>query len=127
MTCPFCNLDAARILLENDAGLAIRDAFPVSEGHTLVVPKQHVASLYDLDAKEQAALWELAANVRAKLAEEFHPDGFNVGVNDGRAAGQTVMHAHIHIIPRYVGDSSDPRGGVRWVMSKKARYWQKDS
>ena len=124
MTCPFCNLEADKILLENDVGIALRDAFPVTEGHTLVIPKQHVVSLFDLDADEQAALWQLAAEVRARLVEEFHPAGFNVGVNDGRAAGQTVMHAHIHVIPRYTGDATDPRGGVRQVIPKKARYWE---
>jgi diadenosine tetraphosphate (Ap4A) HIT family hydrolase len=126
MMCPFCDLEGSRIVLENDVGVVLRDAFPVTEGHTLVVPKQHVASLFDLDTSQQAALWRLAAEVRTKLAQEFHPDGFNVGVNDGRAAGQTVMHAHIHVIPRYVGDASDPRGGIRWVMSRKARYWSED-
>ena len=124
MNCPFCNLEADTILLENEVGIALRDAFPVTEGHTLVVPKRHVASLFDLDANEQAALWQLAAEVRARLVEEFHPAGFNVAVNDGRAAGQTVMHAHIHIIPRYSGDATDPRGGVRQVIPKKARYWE---
>ena len=105
-------------------GIALLDAFPVTEGHTLVVPKQHVVSLFDLDADEQAALWQLAAEVRARLVEEFRPAGFNVGVNDGRAAGQTVMHAHIHIIPRYTRDVADPRGGVRQVIPKKAKYWE---
>ena len=119
--CPFCHLDANRILLENEVGVAIRDAFPVTEGHTLVIPRQHVVSVFDLDTKEQAALWDLAREVHARLAQEFQPAGFNVGVNDGKAAGQTVMHAHIHIIPRYSGDSEDPRGGIRRVMPKKAR------
>jgi diadenosine tetraphosphate (Ap4A) HIT family hydrolase len=123
MTCPFCKLAAAQIVLENEVGIAVRDAFPVTEGHTLVIPKRHVASLFDLDANEQAALWQLAAEVRAMLIGEFHPAGFNVGVNDGEAAGQTVMHAHIHIIPRYTGDATDPRGGVRRIFPKKARYW----
>jgi diadenosine tetraphosphate (Ap4A) HIT family hydrolase len=125
--CPFCNVDGSRILAQSEVGIALPDAFPVTEGHTLVIPKRHVASLYELTPEEQADLWRFAAEVRAKLVEEFHPDGFNVGVNDGRAAGQTVMHAHIHVIPRYVGDTSDPRGGIRWVMSKKASYWKKDS
>jgi diadenosine tetraphosphate (Ap4A) HIT family hydrolase len=113
--------------LENEVGIALRDAFPVTEGHSLVIPKQHVVSLFDLDTEGQAALWQLAAEVRAKLVEEFHPAGFNFGVNDGPAAGQTVMHAHIHVIPRYTGDATDPRGGVRQIIPQKARYWQKDS
>ena len=88
--------------------------------------KRHVASVFDLDAHEQAALWQLAAEVRARLVVEFHPTGFNVGVNDGKAAGQTVMYAHIHVIPRYTGDVDDPRGGTRRLMPGKVRYWKKD-
>jgi diadenosine tetraphosphate (Ap4A) HIT family hydrolase len=90
----------------------------------LVVPRRHVASLFDLPEGEQAALWRLVAQVRSKLMAELQPDGFNIGVNDGLAAGQTVMHAHIHVIPRRLGDIADPRGGIRWVMPAKAMYWQ---
>ena len=127
MICPFCNVDAALIVLDNEVGIALRDAFPVTEGHTLVIPKKHVVSLFDLSGNEQAVLWQLAAEVRALLIEEFHPAGFNVGVNDGEAAGQTVMHAHIHVIPRYTGDATDPRGGVRRIIPRKARYWEGQS
>lgn len=125
-TCPFCKLDAARIYLENDTAIALPDAFPVALGHTLVVPKLHVASLFELSDEEQAAIWRLVAAVRAKLVNDLNPDGFNIGINDGAAAGQTVMHAHIHIIPRRKGDSADPRGGIRWIKPEKAKYWQED-
>jgi diadenosine tetraphosphate (Ap4A) HIT family hydrolase len=125
--CPFCDVDPSRIHLENEVGIAIVDAFPVSEGHILVVPKKHVASLYDLSPSEQAALWQLAGEVRAYISERLHPDGFNVGINDGQAAGQTVMHAHIHVIPRRMGDDPDPRGGVRRVVTGKAQYWRKEN
>lgn len=121
--CPFCQLDAGRVCQENRAAQALRDGFPVTEGHTLVVPRQHVASLFDLPAEEQAELWKLVTEVRVQLLEELRPAGFNIGVNDGQAAGQTVAHAHIHVIPRYNGDVADPRGGVRWVIPEKARYW----
>jgi diadenosine tetraphosphate (Ap4A) HIT family hydrolase len=121
--CPFCQLDKGRIALENECAVAIPDAFPVTEGHTLVIPRRHVTSLFDLSDEEQAALWNLVAVVRGKLARELKSDGFNVGVNDGTAAGQTVLHAHVHVIPRRVGDAADPRGGVRWVIPNKARYW----
>lgn len=121
--CPFCTLDAARIVLENEFALALPDGFPVTEGHTLVVPRRHAASLFDLPDEEEAALWKLVALVRGKLLTELRPDGFNVGLNDGQAAGQTVMHAHVHVIPRRKGDVPDPRGGVRWIMPAKARYW----
>jgi diadenosine tetraphosphate (Ap4A) HIT family hydrolase len=121
--CPFCHLEKSRIALEDDWSAAFPDAFPVAEGHTLVVPRRHVASLFDLPEQEQAALWRLVALVRGKLMDELRPDGFNVGANDGPAAGQTVTHAHVHVIPRRTGDVADPRGGIRWVVPAKAVYW----
>lgn len=121
--CPFCNPEASRIRLENEVAVAILDSFPVAEGHTLVIPKRHVGSLFDLAVEEQADLWRLVALVRVGLLDGIKPDGFNVGVNDGVAAGQTVMHAHVHVIPRRSGDVADPRGGVRWVVPDKAAYW----
>ena len=121
--CPFCDLPPDRIYLENDVALALPDAFPIAQGHTLVVPKRHVASIFDLSQGEQAAVWHLVAQVRTKLWCDLNPDAFNIGVNDGAAAGQTVMHAHVHIIPRCKGDSPDPRGGVRWIKPEKAKYW----
>jgi diadenosine tetraphosphate (Ap4A) HIT family hydrolase len=121
--CPFCHLEKSRITLEDDCSAAFPDAYPVADGHMLVVPKRHVASLFDLPDEEREALWRLVALVRAKLASELRPDGFNIGVNDGLAAGQTVLHAHVHVIPRRAGDVADPRGGVRWVVPAKARYW----
>ncbi len=124
--CPFCNLNASRIQLENEVAITILDAFPVSEGHILVVPKKHVTSLYDLPPIEQASLWQLVSEVRGYLSDIMHPDGFNIGINDGQAAGQTVMHAHIHVIPRRIGDDPDPRGGIRRVITGKAQYWKKD-
>jgi diadenosine tetraphosphate (Ap4A) HIT family hydrolase len=89
----------------------------------LIVPKRHVASLFDLAEEEQDAIWRLVALVRAELMAQLKPDGFNIGVNDGPAAGQTILHAHVHIIPRRKGDVADPRGGVRWIIPSKARYW----
>lgn len=124
MDCPFCRPDPARVVASTDSALAIRDGFPLSEGHTLVVPRRHVASLFELNPDERAAVWELAAEVRADVDRKLAPDGFNVGLNDGEAAGQTVMHAHVHVIPRHRGDVDDPRGGVRWVLPRKAAYWQ---
>jgi diadenosine tetraphosphate (Ap4A) HIT family hydrolase len=121
--CPFCHLEASRIHLENEFAAAFPDNFPISEGHTLVVPKRHIASLFDLPEEEQAAVWRLVAIARGSLMTKLKLDGFNVGVNDGPAAGQTVMHAHVHIIPRRKGDVADPRGGVRWIVPGKAQYW----
>ena len=121
--CPFCAVTASRIVAGNEVAFAIPDAFPIADGHTLVIPKRHVASLFDLTDEEQAAVSRLVAQVRAKLMADMNPDGFNIGVNDGKAAGQTVMHAHVHIIPRRKGDSPDPRGGVRWIKPERAQYW----
>jgi diadenosine tetraphosphate (Ap4A) HIT family hydrolase len=124
--CPFCRLETNRIRLESEFAVAFPDAFPVTAGHTLVVPRRHVTGLFDLPEDEQAAVWALVTQVRALLLAELKPDGFNVGVNDGPAAGQTVMHAHVHVIPRRAGDVADPRGVVRWVLPDKAKYWVED-
>jgi diadenosine tetraphosphate (Ap4A) HIT family hydrolase len=91
----------------------------------LVIPVRHIPSVFDLSQEEQAAIWVLVGKVRTVLQEKLHPDGFNIGVNDGVAAGQTVGHGHIHIIPRRTGDVPEPRGGIRWIISEKAPYWDK--
>ncbi len=96
----------------------------MSNGHTLVVPKLHLASFFGLPRDDQADIWRLVAEVRSTLLSELQPDGFNIGMNDGKTAGQTVEHAHIHVIPRFRGDVDDPRGGVRWVLPARARYWE---
>lgn len=121
--CPFCSLEKDRIQLESEFAVAFLDRFPLTTGHTLVIPKRHVASVFDLPEEEQAAVWKLVTQMRAMLLTEQKPDGFNVGLNDGSVAGQTVMHAHVHIIPRRLGDVADPRGGVRWIIPAKAAYW----
>ena len=122
-SCPFCALPAERILLLADEALVIRDAFPVSPGHTLVVPRRHIGSFFELTDAERVCMVELLARAKAELDLSFQPDGFNIGINDGIAAGQTVPHLHLHLIPRYRGDAPDPRGGVRWVLPAKAKYW----
>jgi len=121
--CIFCSLSVSRIIDASSFGVVIRDGFPISPGHTLVIPKRHVASFFQLTANEREDLLKLADRAKAVLDSEFKPDGYNIGINDGAAAGQTVMHLHIHIIPRYIGDRTDPRGGVRWIIPDKADYW----
>lgn len=121
--CPFCDIPPDRLLHTSTHTRAFRDAYPVTDGHTLVVPKRHVASLFELDPGEQADVWSLVGKVRAELQASHEPEGFTVGVNDGPAAGQTIDHAHIHVIPRYDGDVPDPRGGIRWVIPERAPYW----
>ena len=123
--CPFCCLAADRLVLESEGAVVIRDAFPVSPGHTLIIPRRHVASFFEIADTERTDLMSLLTAARADLDREFRPAGYNIGINDGTAAGQTVPHLHIHLIPRYTGDADDPRGGVRWVLPDKAAYWEK--
>ena len=120
---PFYPIAPPRMLLETRRCVAFLDTNPVSKGHALVVAKTITASLFDLPAEVQTELWETVRRVREILMERFRPDGFNIGVNDGKAAGQTVAHAHVHVIPRYRNDVADPRGGIRWIIPPKARYW----
>ena len=123
--CPFCALPRDRIIFESKLALGFRDGFPVSPGHTLIVPKRHVASFFEITDAERTDLMSLLAAARDDLNRQFRPAGYNIGINDGAAAGQTVPHLHIHLIPRYAGDRDDPRGGVRWVLPDKAAYWDK--
>ena len=121
--CPFCHLGPERIAGSNATGLIVRDAYPVTPGHTLIIPRRHVGSFFDLTPEERTGLLALLDEARASLERSHQPQGYNIGINDGPVAGQTVPHLHIHLIPRYAGDAEDPRGGVRWVMPGKARYW----
>jgi diadenosine tetraphosphate (Ap4A) HIT family hydrolase len=122
--CVFCErLEVGPLIATSEHAAAFADAFPVSLGHTLVVPRRHEPDFFALASEEQAAVWTLTAAVVGDLTRAHRPDGFNVGVNAGAAAGQTVMHAHVHVIPRYAGDIDDPRGGVRWVKPSQADYW----
>jgi diadenosine tetraphosphate (Ap4A) HIT family hydrolase len=122
-TCPFCTLPANRILRENVDGMVIDDGFPISPGHTLIIPRRHMGSFFDLSETERNSLLSLLEDAKWRLDKEFRPDGYNIGINDGSVAGQTVPHLHIHLIPRFHGDREDPRGGVRWVIPEKADYW----
>ena len=121
--CLFCHLPAERIAGNNEFGLIVRDAYPVSPGHTLIIPKRHIGSFFELTTEERNALMALLDQARTELQSSHQPQGYNIGINDGAAAGQTVPHLHIHLIPRYQDDLPDPRGGVRWVIPEKARYW----
>ena len=122
-TCPFCARLGDGVGSEQDLVTTFPDAFPVSPGHTLVVPRRHVVTYLEATEVETAALWREVDRSIERLTASYRPDGFNVGVNVGPAAGQTVMHLHLHVIPRYTGDMADPRGGVRHVIPERARYW----
>ncbi len=123
MTSPFLARSVAEHVAGNALAFAIRDGFPVSPGHTLVVTRRPVATFFEATAEEQAAVMALVHEVKQRLDDSHRPDGYNVGFNAGEAAGQTVAHLHIHVIPRYHGDRPDPRGGIRWVLADKADYW----
>ena len=110
---------------EDELVLGLWDAYPVSEGHALVITRRHVATWFDATGEEQAALVQGIERVRQEIEKSLSPDGYNVGFNAGEAAGQTVFHLHVHVIPRLRGDVEDPRGGVRWVVPAKAGYLRK--
>ena len=119
MKSPFLNLEK---IIENENAFAIYDGFPVSKGHVLVIPKRVVAEIFDLNNEEYSSCFNLVKDVKKILEEKFKPDGFNIGINNGEKAGQTIFHAHIHVIPRYSGDVDNPRGGVRHVIPGKGDY-----
>ena len=123
-TCVFCDVLSGEEIFERGANYAaFFDAFPVSPGHLLIVPLRHLESFFDFDNDEAAELYPFVARCKDALDRQFAPSAYNLGVNAGRAAGQTVMHAHLHLIPRYAGDVTDPRGGIRAVFPEKSRYW----
>jgi diadenosine tetraphosphate (Ap4A) HIT family hydrolase len=124
MDCVFCQLPRERIIRESRLALFTRDAFPVSQGHSLIIPKRHFGSWFDATQQERAEIMSLLDEARQVIVREYAPQAFNIGINDGVAAGQTVTHLHVHLIPRYQNDVSDPRGGVRWVLPERAVYWE---
>ncbi len=120
--CPFCCLPADRILDSTPEALAVADAFPVSAGHTLVISRRHVASFFELTEDEVAAVHLLIRRMKDRLDESLKPGGYNIGINVGTVAGQTVAHVHVHLIPRFAGDVPDPVGGVRNIFPGRGRY-----
>lgn len=124
MDCPFCIIrEKNALLFENDFAFAILDHFPVSDGHVLIIPKRHVKTYFDLNPNEVTAINEISLKVKEYLDKKLHPDGYNAGFNCGQEAGQTIMHCHMHIIPRYKGDCESPRGGIRNIVpNPKTKY-----
>jgi diadenosine tetraphosphate (Ap4A) HIT family hydrolase len=125
--CAFCRRIERRqgLIAVRDRAVAFDDLHPLTEGHCLVAPIRHESNFFELTSDEQDDVWELVWELRELLMVERKARAFNIGVNAGRAAGQTIWHAHVHLIPRYRGDVKDPRGGVRWVIPERARYWKK--
>ncbi|MEQ8224742.1 MAG: HIT family protein [Candidatus Eremiobacterota bacterium] len=120
--CPFCNHGEEEAVLKNDLSFARFDKYPVSKGHLLVIPWRHFENYFDATAEEKIAIIKLIDEAKILLDEKFRPDGYNIGVNVGIPAGQSVMHLHVHVIPRYKGDMENPKGGVRGVLPRKRVY-----
>ncbi len=122
MNCVFCNLENLDIILKNNLCYAIFDNSPVNKGHILIIPYRHFSSFFDATEEEKHYLIELLEKAKNFLDLKFKPDGYNIGINVGKYAGQTIFHLHIHLIPRYKGDIDNPRGGVRGVIPEKRIY-----
>ena len=120
---PFTDVPEERVVASNELAIAIHDLYPVSPGHTLIVTKRVIETWWDATPEEKLALVALLDVVKELLDAEYRPDGYNVGFNAGEIAGQTVPHVHVHLIPRYIHDVPDPRGGIRHVIPAKAQYW----
>jgi len=120
--CPFCQVADTDKIIENEFAYTRYDIFPVSAGHCLIISKRHTANWFDLNTTEQSACLELLNKTKVLISKKFNPDGFNIGINIGESAGQTINHVHIHLIPRYNGDLENPRGGVRGVIPSKKDY-----
>lgn len=119
--CPFCNI-SSEIITENEYCFALYDKYPVNDGHALIISKKHKRNLFNLSKMEKQACWQLVEEVKTLLSNKFEPDGWNIGMNCGKAAGQTVFHFHCHLIPRYHGDMDDPRGGIRHCIKGMGYY-----
>jgi len=122
--CVFCDylVKKEKVIFDNKLAFTIYDGFPVNKGHMLIMPKRHVESFFELTSDEKLAIDELVTRTKAFLDENFKPDAYNLGINEGVYAGQSILHCHLHVIPRYIGDVSNPRGGVRGVIPAKQNY-----
>ena len=120
--CLFCRNDLDSIFIRGNLGFVRWDSHPVNEGHALVIPYRHVPGYFDVTDEERQELWALVDQGKEVIENRYHPQGYNIGINIGSMAGQSIFHMHIHLIPRYRGDVENPKGGVRGVIPKKQRY-----
>lgn len=120
MKCPFCDIN--NYVFEDEEVFAIYDKYPVTKGHLLIITKRHITSFFDTTLKEKKEIYKMLESLKIFLIDKYDPDGFNIGINEGKAAGQTVEHLHIHLIPRYRGDVENPRGGIRGVIPERKIY-----
>lgn len=122
MSSPFLDIPESEWIAHNQHAFAIYDNYPVTRGHALIITHRQVPTWFEATDAEQKAIFDLIAELRQYLKNEFDPDGFNIGVNCGEVAGQTIDHLHVHLIPRYRGDVDDPTGGVRHVIPDRGNY-----
>ncbi|MGE5418228.1 MAG: HIT family protein [Acidobacteriota bacterium] len=121
MDCPFCDC-CENVIASNELVYAVYDTCPVTKGHLLVIPKRHVASYFDTTLEEKNAINDVIDECKKLMDAKYNPDGYNIGINCGEAAGQTIFHVHVHLIPRYAGDVSNPRGGIRGIIPGRSDY-----
>jgi len=122
MSCPFCNINEDKIIAKNKFSYAIYDKYPVNKGHILIISKEHIRDYFDASTEVREAIFDLMEDCKSLLDNKYNLDGYNIGFNCGKEAGQTIMHFHLHLIPRYEGDIEDPTGGVRGVIPEKRVY-----
>ncbi len=120
--CPFCHPREGEVIFSSELVKGVWDTYPLNPGHVLLVPHRHIARWFDATPEEQVALTSAIEQATAAIEEQYSPEGFNIGFNDRKAAGQSVPHLHIHIIPRYEGDVPDSRGGIRNIIPARAEY-----
>lgn len=120
--CLFCTYDKGKFIAENDFAFAIYDNFPVNEGHSLIIPKRHFANFFEATEEEIAGIYSMLHEVKGIVDEKYSPTGYNVGINVGEDGGQTIMHLHVHLIPRYKGDVENPKGGIRKLKKELVPY-----
>ncbi|MCB2352451.1 HIT family protein [Clostridium estertheticum] len=120
--CIFCNINESEIIVENRYAVAILDRFPVNNGHCLIITKRHFANFFEATEEEIKAIYKLLHEVKEMFDIQYEPAGYNIGINVGTYAGQTINHLHVHLIPRYIGDVDDPRGGVRNLKKSLVEY-----
>ena len=122
MSCLFCDYDKEKYIVENELAFVIYDVFPVNKGHMLIIPKRHFKDFFEIKDEELLAIKSLTDECKSILDKEYSPDGYNVGINIGTDAGQTIMHLHVHLIPRYKGDVENPKGGIRNFKESLVKY-----
>lgn len=120
--CLFCKYDKTQYIAENELAVAIFDHFPVNEGHALIIPKRHFADFFEATEEEVVKIYSLVHEVKQIIDNKYKPTGYNLGINIGEDAGQTVMHLHVHLIPRYKGDVENPKGGIRKLKKELVPY-----